>query len=378
MVLEASVIILDNSDWMRNGDYTPTRYAAQKDAVNLVYSAKLQSNPENTVACLAMAGKSPEMLVSLTNDVGQILSGLHKMKLGGSPNLEASIQIAQLALKHRANKNQRQRVVVFVGSPITTDEKSLVRIAKKLKKNNIAVDFVNFGEIAENQSKLEAFIASINSNDNSHLVSIPPGSHILSDLVRNSPIISGEEGGSTSYSGADQNDFEFGVDPNLDPELALALRMSMEEERARQAATTGPSSTSNAQSLASEKPNATSGSGKAPATAGHPEADEDAMLAQALALSTGGGNHDTTDMAMDDSTDMNEDEEIARAIALSMQQGGDDNAAASGSNMPDFMSSVISSLPGVDSNDPRLQDMMEDTPDEDDKEKAKKESKREQ
>lgn len=30
--------------------------------------------------------------------------------------------------------------------------------------------------------------------------------------------------------------FEFGVDPNLDPELALALRVSMEEERARQEA----------------------------------------------------------------------------------------------------------------------------------------------
>ena len=30
--------------------------------------------------------------------------------------------------------------------------------------------------------------------------------------------------------------FEFGVDPNEDPELALALRVSMEEQRARQEA----------------------------------------------------------------------------------------------------------------------------------------------
>lgn len=30
--------------------------------------------------------------------------------------------------------------------------------------------------------------------------------------------------------------YDFGVDPNLDPELALALRVSMEEERARQEA----------------------------------------------------------------------------------------------------------------------------------------------
>lgn len=32
--------------------------------------------------------------------------------------------------------------------------------------------------------------------------------------------------------------YEFGVDPNEDPELALALRVSMEEQRARQEAET--------------------------------------------------------------------------------------------------------------------------------------------
>ena len=31
-------------------------------------------------------------------------------------------QIAQLALKHRQNKNQRQRIVIFIGSPIVEDK----------------------------------------------------------------------------------------------------------------------------------------------------------------------------------------------------------------------------------------------------------------
>lgn len=35
---------------------------------------------------------------------------------------------------------------------------------------------------------------------------------------------------------ADGQGFNLGVDPNLDPELALALRVSLEEERARQEA----------------------------------------------------------------------------------------------------------------------------------------------
>jgi 26S proteasome regulatory subunit N10 len=54
-----------------------------------------------------------------------------------------------------------------VGSPLTgVDKDELVRLAKRLKKNNIAVDVVNFGEEAENTEKLEAFINAINTNDN--------------------------------------------------------------------------------------------------------------------------------------------------------------------------------------------------------------------
>jgi 26S proteasome regulatory subunit N10 len=49
MPLETTIVCVDNSDWMRNGDYIPTRFEAQHDAVNLVTGAKTQQNPENTV-----------------------------------------------------------------------------------------------------------------------------------------------------------------------------------------------------------------------------------------------------------------------------------------------------------------------------------------
>ncbi len=46
---------MDNSEWMRNGDYFPSRMEAQIDAVNVVMGWKFQSNPENTVGVLKMA-----------------------------------------------------------------------------------------------------------------------------------------------------------------------------------------------------------------------------------------------------------------------------------------------------------------------------------
>lgn len=70
-----------------------------------------------------------------------------------------------MALKHRQNKNQQQRIIIFVGSPVKSNTDELVRLAKKLKKNNVAVDIINFGE-AENTEKLEAFINAVKTKDN--------------------------------------------------------------------------------------------------------------------------------------------------------------------------------------------------------------------
>lgn len=49
------VYSVDNSDYMRNGDFVPTRLQAQQDAVNLVCLSKTRSNPENNVGLLTFA-----------------------------------------------------------------------------------------------------------------------------------------------------------------------------------------------------------------------------------------------------------------------------------------------------------------------------------
>lgn len=122
------------------------------------------------------------------------------------------------------------------------DEKTLVKLAKKMKKNNISIDFVAFGELdGENTKKLEAFNENVKGGEGSHLAIVPPGLHLLSEALMATPILSGDTapgGAGTGAAGADgpdggANNFEFGVDPSMEPELALALRMSFEEEKAR-------------------------------------------------------------------------------------------------------------------------------------------------
>ncbi|KAI9676534.1 MAG: hypothetical protein M1817_000693 [Caeruleum heppii] len=236
------MIVVDNSESSRNGDYPPSRFEAQSDAVSLIFSAKTQANPESSVGLMSMGGKGPEVLVTLTTDFGKILDGLHRTKIRGGTHLATAIRVAGLALKHRQNRTQRQRIIVFTCSPIDEDEKSLVTLARLMKKNSVSIDFIAFGEL-ENDStkKLEAFNENVKGGDGSHLAIIPPGPHLLSDALVTTPILSGEGmpgrsgvGGTGAEGGEPEtNSFEFGVDPSMDPELALALRMSFEEEKQR-------------------------------------------------------------------------------------------------------------------------------------------------
>ncbi|KAI1079449.1 von Willebrand factor type A domain-containing protein [Whalleya microplaca] len=243
MPLQAVMVVVDNSESSRNGDYTPSRFDAQADAINIIFENITQSNPESSVGLMSMGGKGPEVLSTLTTERGKLLEGLHRTrkKISGSSHLATGIQIASLALKHRQNKSQRQRIIVFVCSPVADDEKKLVSLAKKMKKGNIEIDFILFGDLDDDdaQKKLEAFNKIVKTNESSNLVVIPPSGKLLSDQLITTPILLGEGaaggagGGGMGEAGGDFGGFDF--DPSADPELALALRMSMDEENARQA-----------------------------------------------------------------------------------------------------------------------------------------------
>ncbi|KAF9699696.1 hypothetical protein EKO04_002523 [Ascochyta lentis] len=243
MVLEATMIVVDNSEASRNGDYVPSRWEAQSDAVNLIFSSKTNANPESSVGLMSMGGSTPEILTTLTTDIGKVLDGLHRTKIKGSSHFVTGINVAALALKHRQNKSQKQRIIIFNCSPVEEDEKNLVKLAKKMKKTNISIDIVAFGELSdETLKKLRAFNENSQSAEGSHLEAVQPSGNLLSDALVTTPILGGDGssgGAGAASSGGDAggsggNDFEFGVDPSVDPELALALRMSFEEEKARQ------------------------------------------------------------------------------------------------------------------------------------------------
>merc|ERR1712025_500148 len=157
-------------------------------------------------------------------------------------------------------------------------------------------------------------------------------------------------GGAAASSG-----FEFGVNPDDDPELALALRVSMEEQRARQQAEAGGQETGGAPVV----------------TGGEDESSEEAMLQRALAMSmdtaeAGAGSAapaSANKAPVRDLSSMTEEEQIAYAMQMSMADAENaeetpktesmdvdekDEDYSEVMNDPAFLQSVLQNLPGVD------------------------------
>ncbi|XP_021232510.1 26S proteasome non-ATPase regulatory subunit 4 isoform X2 [Numida meleagris] len=327
MVLESTMVCVDNSEYMRNGDFLPTRLQAQQDAVNIVCHSKTRSNPENNVGLITLANNC-EVLTTLTPDTGRILSKLHTVQPKGKITFCTGIRVAHL-----------------------------VKLAKRLKKEKVNVDIINFGEEEANTDKLTAFINTLNGKDGtgSHLVTVPPGPS-LADALISSPILAGEGG---AMLGLGASDFEFGVDPSADPELALALRVSMEEQRQRQ------------EEEARRAAAASAAEAGIAATSG--DDSDDALLKMTITQQEFGR------AGLPDLSSMTEEEQIAYAMQMSLQ--GAEFAQAEAAEVdsstamdtseptkeeddydvmqdPEFLQSVLENLPGVDPNNEAIRNAM--------------------
>jgi 26S proteasome regulatory subunit N10 len=215
-------------------------------------------------------------MVTLTSEQGKLLHAINSIDFVGShSNILSAIQVAQLVLKHRQNANQKQRIVVFAGSPLKADMAAVERINLMLRKNNISIDAVSFGNVEANEQILAGLLQTDEDADEddrvNHFVRVVPGQGSLVQAISQTTMA--RRGG----DGEGTADFEFGVDPEMDPELAMALKLSMQEEEERQAraaAASGKQADEPRKDMEIDQQEAAVD-----------EEDEDALLQQAIALS---------------------------------------------------------------------------------------------
>ena len=238
MVLEAIILCLDNSDWTRNGDYYPTRFQNQIEAGSFIIENLCSSNPENTIGIMTMAGKRVEILSSLTNKESNLLAAMTNIPLDGECDIESSLNIAILCLKHRINKNHKQRIILFIGSPLNSKKDNLIQIGRKLKKYNVALDIISFGNVDKNRELLNILYKEVNNCNNSYLLEVPIGLFITDSLL-NSPIMNKNQTGYDQLGkgetgDAPGNNQSMGLS-QFEQDMSMALQMSLEETQKRKA-----------------------------------------------------------------------------------------------------------------------------------------------
>lgn len=299
---------------MINADVAPSRLLSQSDAINQVAVAKISESPETTVGLIVMKNGKSSVAIPNTRESGELMRSLHELKPKGFCNVLNSLKTAQLVLKNRQNKNQKQRIILFIGSPFEEDENVLIRQGKILKKNSVALDVIHFGlEKEKTADSLKRLVDTVNSGDNSHLITIPSDGSSISQKVMATL---------TSSSNA--------MEDEMDPDLEMAIQMSLQEA---------------AQDPKTPPPNSEKG-------AEMEDVLDDDVLANAIAMSL-----------------MGDDVEMGKSVDLTNKKETDDHPKKN--EMKDeeiladqsFIEDLIDSLPDVDKNEIDISEVMKDSSD---------------
>ena len=194
-----------------------------------------------------MAGKRVETPVTLTNDVSKLLKCFKDISLSGESDILTSCNIAMLILKHRQNKNQKQRILVFVASPVKHTTDDMILLGKKLRKNNVAIDIISFGNTDINREALTQLHSNTNNSNNSHYMEVEADQFVV-DCLFTSPILndnlyeenvggqninqpnSGNNVGSVPVNNQNQGGGGFS---QFERDINMAIQQSMEEEERR-------------------------------------------------------------------------------------------------------------------------------------------------
>ena len=173
------------------------------------------------------------MISTLTNDESFLLGTLSNIPLNDECDFISSLSIAILSLKHRVNKNQKQKIILFVGSSVKSKKENNSQIGKKLKKYNITVNIISFGKIEKYKELLNILLNEVNNYNNSSLLEVPLGSYIMETLLNNSIMgvnnidIDVERQGQNNKS--EVNNQEPMDISQFERDINLALQMSLQE-----------------------------------------------------------------------------------------------------------------------------------------------------
>ena len=312
---QAVIILIDNSSSSIDGDFYPNRLDAQRLASDRLFQYFTRQSAKTQIGLGTIGTFDFGISASLTTRLEKVSKVMAKINRGGKINFEHGVRCAYLALRHRDPQLKDRKIIVFIGTDHGMTPQSAAKLASDLNKEGVGLDIVAIGDQIHDMEILMELVKNVQIP--SHFVHAKSGTVILSDIVLSSPIGPGEGSSRTRLD----------VSPEEDPEVALAIRQSLEgiennndeiEEAIRQ-------------SLAENN------------------VADDPELEAALRASLDAPSNTTTQSFEDI-----DDPELIEAMkaSLQVQQEQDNNSKESNVTNPEELNDILSSLPGVDPNDP--------------------------
>ncbi|KAL0265566.1 UNVERIFIED_CONTAM: hypothetical protein PYX00_011278 [Menopon gallinae] len=198
-----------------NQDYLPSRFILQKEAVTSIIGSMLQ-NSENSVGVAPLAQPEHNYILTPTCNKSHLDTFISKVRLDENLMLESVFQRSRIALMSRQESDKR--MLVFFGTDMGLQDsdgvlRELVHCLRKAASSPIRVSAVLFGEHAALVK--DAISREVGGPETCEAVAVGPDDDFFSSV--------------TKVLGMGLSELED------DPELALALSMSLAESKQRPA-----------------------------------------------------------------------------------------------------------------------------------------------
>ncbi len=153
----AVVLIVDDSSAGRNLDFSPSRFQSGIAAAQLLGFLHLADKAN---VCVMSLSKPQTGVSPFVHDQDRLKHQLSLLSLaddcdGGGPAYDVALGVASLLLQRRRRERkapqERARVVLLAGSLICQD---LDPVRRELRRADIQVDIVSYGDLAENRKAL--------------------------------------------------------------------------------------------------------------------------------------------------------------------------------------------------------------------------------
>ncbi|KAH0787278.1 26S proteasome non-ATPase regulatory subunit 4 [Histomonas meleagridis] len=212
----AYIIIIDNTDTSIDGDFYPNRLEAQKTAASrlIQYLSKQSNHAQFGIGVIGKNG--PGVVTSLTSDSIILTNSILSIQTGGKAQLIHTIRCSFLAFKNTDTSFMEKSIIAFIGTHNDVNRDNAGVIARIANESNVSINIVSMGSDVDNNDILEELVGMIKCP--SYIVKAESSSStLLSDVVLASQIGPG-----------DGSQLE---DPDIDPDLALTIQMSLEDNQ---------------------------------------------------------------------------------------------------------------------------------------------------